>query len=121
MRYWNLCQPLAIVALGAHHRLAAGTLRLAEMIILEGALPFIWLPIWWFCIRDHPREAKWISTEERHFLETTLKREVAELEPPEASAIIGDGFSTHDTFGHDRDLFPAQLRRVRLHDFLYHG
>ena len=28
------------------------------MIVLEGMIPFVWLPIWWFCIRDHPREAK---------------------------------------------------------------
>ena len=33
--------------------------------MIEGALPFIFLPIWWFCIRDHPREAKWISAEEK--------------------------------------------------------
>jgi CheY-like chemotaxis protein len=31
------------------------------MLILEGALPFLWLPIWWFFISDHPRDAKWIS------------------------------------------------------------
>jgi len=41
----------------------------------------IWLPIWWFFISDHPREAKWISNEERAYLETTLAREAAELEP----------------------------------------
>src|SRR5208337_1255078 len=38
---------------------------------------------WWFCIRDHPREAKWISAEEKNFLETTLRKEIAELEPPQ--------------------------------------
>ena len=82
--YWNLCQPLAIVASAPITGKLLGLYGWHEMIILEGALPFIWLPIWWFCIRDHPREAKWISAEERNFLETTLKREVAELEPPVA-------------------------------------
>src|SRR5262249_7616771 len=43
--------------------------------------PFIWLPIWWFAIRDHPREAKWISAEERQYLETALAQEQAQLEP----------------------------------------
>jgi nitrate/nitrite transporter NarK len=47
-------------------------------------LPFLWLPLWWFCISDHPRQAKWISAQERDFLETTLQREAAELEPPQA-------------------------------------
>lgn len=51
------------------------------MLILEGALPFIWLPIWWFFINDHPHEAKWISPEERNHLETTLEAEAAQLEP----------------------------------------
>jgi cyanate permease len=53
-----------------------------QMIIMEGILPFIWLPIWWFGVTDHPREAKWISAEERSYLETALKKEVSELEPP---------------------------------------
>ena len=29
------------------------------------AAALLWLPVWWFCIRDHPREAKWISAEEQ--------------------------------------------------------
>ena len=37
--------------------------------------------------RDHPREAKWISAEERSFLETTLQREAAELEPTEQASV----------------------------------
>jgi MFS family permease len=79
--YWNLCQPLAIVVSAPITGKLLGLYGWQQMIILEGVLPFIWLPIWWFCISDHPRDAKWISTEERTFLETTLKREVAELEP----------------------------------------
>jgi len=50
------------------------------MMVFEGMLPFIWLPIWWLCIRDHPSEAKWISPEERTFLETKLRQEAAELQ-----------------------------------------
>jgi nitrate/nitrite transporter NarK len=52
------------------------------MIMLEGALPFIWLPIWWFCIRDHPRQANWLSAGERDYLERALQKEHADLEPP---------------------------------------
>jgi MFS family permease len=79
--YWILCQPLALVAS------APLTSRLLEvygwqrMMILEGMLPFVWLPIWWFLIRDHPREAKWISAEERSYLENKLQEEAAALEP----------------------------------------
>ncbi len=64
--------------------LAAGRLRLEDhvSILLEGALPFIWLTIWWFFISDHPRYAKWISAQEKNYLETTLEREAVQLEPP---------------------------------------
>jgi len=51
------------------------------MLMAEGALPFLWLPVWLYFISDHPRDAKWISREEKDFLETTLQREAGELEP----------------------------------------
>jgi nitrate/nitrite transporter NarK len=50
-------------------------------LIAEGALPFLWLPLWWYFISDHPRQAKWISTEERRYLEKTLAEEAGQLEP----------------------------------------
>ncbi len=80
--FWNLCQPLAVVASAPVTGWLLGAYGWQTMLILEGALPFIWLPVWWFFIADHPREAKWISAEEKNFLETTLHREAARLEPP---------------------------------------
>lgn len=85
--YWNLCQPLAVAGTAPLTGWLLGAYGWQKMLILEGLLPFIWLPVWWFCIRDHPREAKWISAEERSFLETTLQREAAELEPPQAVSL----------------------------------
>ena len=81
--YWTLCQPLAVAASAPFTGWLLGAYGWQQMLILEGMLPFLWLPIWWFGIRDHPREAKWISAEERSYLETTLQRESAELEPPQ--------------------------------------
>ena len=78
---WNLCQPLAVVASAPVTGWLLGAYGWQTMLILEGCLPFVWLPIWWFFISDHPRDAKWISPDEREFLETTLEREAAELEP----------------------------------------
>src|SRR6266481_5035795 len=80
--YWNLCQPLAVAGSAPVTAWLLGKYNWHQMLIIEGALPFIWLPIWWFFIRDHPREAKWISREELTFLETTLRKEREELEPP---------------------------------------
>jgi MFS family permease len=79
--YWYLCQPLAVAGTAPITAGLLGSCGWHKMIILEGALPFLWLPIWWFGVRDHPRQASWISTEERDYLETTLRREAADLEP----------------------------------------
>ncbi len=80
--WWTLCQPLAVAASAPITTKLLGGYGWKWTLILEGALPFIWLPIWWFFIRDHPREAKWISQAELGFLETTLKKEAAEQESP---------------------------------------
>lgn len=78
--YWTLCQPLAIAATAPFTGWLLGAYGWRQMILIEGVLPLIWLPIWWFGIRDHPHEANWISAEERTFLENTLRREAAVLE-----------------------------------------
>ncbi len=78
--YWTLCQPLAIVASAPFTAWLLGRYGWQRMMMLEGLLPFLWLPLWWFCIRDHPREAKWLAPAERDFLESTLQKEAAELE-----------------------------------------
>ena len=80
--YWQLCQPLAVAGSAPFTGWLLGACGWQQMLMIEGILPFIWLPLWWFCIRDHPREAKWISAEEREHLETTLRREQAELASP---------------------------------------
>jgi len=79
--FWHLCQPLAVAGSAPFTGWLLGKYGWQQMIILEGALPFIWLPIWWFGIRDHPREAKWISAEEKAYLESTLQKEIAQLTP----------------------------------------
>ena len=81
--YWLLCQPLAVAGSAPITGWLLGACGWQQMLILEGMLPFLWLPLWWFFIRDHPRDAKWISTEERDQLETALRNEATDLEPPQ--------------------------------------
>jgi MFS family permease len=78
--YWNLCQPLAVAGSAPLTGWLLGTYGWQQMIILEGILPFIWLPIWWFGVTDHPGQAKWLPPEERLHLEATLKAEVTHLD-----------------------------------------
>ena len=79
--YWQLCQPLAVAGSAPLTGWLLGAYGWQQMLILEGMLPFLWLPVWWIFIRDHPHEAKWISTEEKEHVETILQSEAAELEP----------------------------------------
>jgi MFS family permease len=81
--YWNLCQPLAVAGSAPFTGWLLGAYGWQQMLILEGLLPFIWLPIWWFGVADHPQEAKWLPQEERLYLETTLRAEVKQLDPPQ--------------------------------------
>ncbi|MGA2541838.1 MAG: MFS transporter [Verrucomicrobiota bacterium] len=85
--YWQLCQPLAAAGSAPVTGWLLGAYGWQTMLITEGILPFLWLPLWWFFIRDHPAEAKWISPEERNFLEFSLQKEAAEVEPPQRISI----------------------------------
>jgi MFS family permease len=85
--FWNLCQPIAVVATSLSTGWLLGLWGWQRTLVLEGMLPFLWLPIWWFGIRDHPREAKWISSGEREFIETTLASERAVLEPAQRASL----------------------------------
>jgi sugar phosphate permease len=85
--YWILCQPLAVAGAAPITGALLGIWGWRWALILEGLLPLIWLPVWWFCISDHPGEAKWISKEEREYLETTLAREAAELDPAQKGSL----------------------------------
>jgi MFS family permease len=82
---WLLCQPLAVAGSAPLTGWLLGAYGWRQMLILEGLLPFLFLPLWWFCIRDHPREAKWISPGEKEFLETTLAKEAEERELPQGN------------------------------------
>jgi MFS family permease len=110
--YWNLCQPLAVAGSAPFTAWLLGMYGWKQMLIIEGILPFIWLPIWWFGIRDHPREAKWISPGEREFLETTLQKEQAELEPP-------GNISMADRFCHPS--IPVMIALYFLHNCAAYG
>lgn len=77
--FWNLCQPLAVAGSAPITGLLIGGWGWKTMLILEGALPFIWLPIWLYFISDQPRKAHWISKEEKDHLESALEKEAAEL------------------------------------------
>ena len=79
--YWMLCLPMAVVISSPISGWILGRWGWRVMLVSEGALPFVWLLIWIMFIADRPHQAKWISSEEQNYLETTLEAEDAELNP----------------------------------------
>ena len=78
--FWMLCLPAAMVLSLPLSGWILDQWGWRVMLIAEGALPLVWLPVWMKFIDDDPHRARWISSEEREYLDTTLRREYAELE-----------------------------------------
>ena len=78
--YWMLCLPVAVIISSPLSGWILGRWNWRVLLIAEGALPFFWLVIWWGFIDDYPKEARWISTDERKYLEATLLEESRELD-----------------------------------------
>jgi sugar phosphate permease len=79
--YWMLCLPIAVIFSSPLSGWILGHWNWRVLLVSEGLFPFLWLLIWLWFVNDHPRQAGWISPEERSYLETTLDRESAELDP----------------------------------------
>jgi len=93
--YWMLCLPIAVIISSPLSGWILGRWNWRVLLISEGALPFIWLVIWWAFIDDYPHEARWISTEERDYLEATLREESRELDSaPSDRAAQPDSFGS---------------------------
>jgi MFS family permease len=86
--YWMLCQPAAVILSGPLSGWILTHWDWRVLLASEGAMPFVWLAIWWRFIDDHPHEAGWISAPERGHLESTLLRESAELAPVSSEPIL---------------------------------
>ncbi|MGH9440554.1 MAG: MFS transporter, partial [Terriglobia bacterium] len=86
--FFSLCLPFAVIISSPLSGWILDRWNWRVMLVAGGVVPFIWVVIWLIFIDDHPREAKWISTEERGFLETTLKQESIQGEPSKAKVSV---------------------------------
>lgn len=78
--FWMLCLPGAVIFSSPVIGWMLDVWTWRVMFLATAALPFIWLPIWLLCIRDHPAEARWLPADERTAVMKTLSEENAELE-----------------------------------------
>ena len=79
--YWMLCLPVAVVISSPLSGWILGRWGWRVLLVSEGLLPILWLLIWTTQIEDDPSRTRWISLEEREYLESALRKESTESTP----------------------------------------
>jgi len=51
------------------------------MFILEGAPAIIWAFFWWFLVNDKPKDARWLTNDEKQSLQELLQKEQQGIKP----------------------------------------
>jgi sugar phosphate permease len=74
---WMTCLPLSAVLMAPFTGWLLTFLSWRTVFIVEGLPPLVWVFVWWFLIADRPSEARWVSPEERRYLEETAAAENA--------------------------------------------
>lgn len=72
---WMSCLPISAVFMAPLTGWLLNFMHWRTVFIIEGLPPLVWVAVWWFFVANHPSEAKWISPEERNYVETSLARE----------------------------------------------
>ncbi|MBO0702457.1 MAG: MFS transporter [Candidatus Dormibacteraeota bacterium] len=85
---WILCLPVAAaVASPVSGAILASTSNNWRLLfVVEGIPPLVWAAIWALVIRDHPRDAKWLSRDAEEKLEERLRAERESRDRPDLSS-----------------------------------
>ena len=85
---WLLCLPCAVIFSSPLSGWMLDRWGWRVMLVVEGALPLLWLVIWLVLIQDHPAQANWLPDAERDSLVATLRAESADLEHSERPSYL---------------------------------
>jgi sugar phosphate permease len=72
---WMTCLPISAILMSPLSGLMLDHMSWRWVFVIQGVPPLLWAIVWWFAVADRPAKARWISAEEREYLETTLKAE----------------------------------------------
>ena len=73
--------PIASIIAGPLSGWILSTYSWRYLFIIEGLLALLLMIVWMPLISDYPKDAKWISEEEKNYIESKLQKEQAELNP----------------------------------------
>lgn len=84
---WMLCLPVAAAVASpvSGAILAATQDNWRLLFVVEGIPPLIWAAVWAVVIRDHPRDASWLSRDAEEKLEARLRAERESRDRPDLS------------------------------------
>jgi MFS family permease len=86
--YWMLCFPAALVVSSPISGWILSRWNWHVLLISEGLLPILWLVVWMAWVDDEPNQARWISAEEREFLEAARFEEAHNPAFPSRISVI---------------------------------
>ena len=72
---WMTCLPISAILMSPLSGFMLDHMSWRWVFVLQGLPPLVWAVVWWFAVADRPARARWISTAEREYLETTLQAE----------------------------------------------
>lgn len=73
--FFIMCTPFAAIVMSPMSGFLLDLFDWRGMFIVEGLLPFIFIPFWLWLLAESPKEAKWLSREEREYLDSTISDE----------------------------------------------
>jgi len=74
---WMACLPVSSVIMAPLSGVLLDHFSWRTVLVLEGVPPILWAIVWWFAVADSPKKAKWVSPEEREYVETALAEDEA--------------------------------------------
>lgn len=80
-----MCTPLAAIIMSPMSGFLLDKFGWRGMFIIEGMLPFIFIPFWIWLLAENPNEAKWISKEERDYLNKAISEDQKDEEQTSSS------------------------------------
>lgn len=75
--FWMVNLPLSAVIMAPITGWLLTITTWRNVFVIEGLLPLIWALVWLIAIDDNPKTAKWISNEEREYIENKISEENA--------------------------------------------
>lgn len=69
---WMACLPIASIIMAPLSGMLLDYFSWRTVLVIEGIPPILWAIVWWLAVADSPKQASWISDQERTYLETTL-------------------------------------------------